>query len=175
LGELDGDKGWCSGAVAMNIRSGEVDGVDVSGVKVALIGDWPRGFLAADGVGRLYFDTSVSAEQRAALEPVIQGKRGGALEAFNLLVQTWHPSEEATVDISTGGDELRLAIGGAGEATAQVLKGPTGERTRLLHAAAGFRDDIVLAKTTSSRFAPAGMREWDSAGHAETADFDWSA
>ncbi|MBV9453252.1 MAG: DUF1326 domain-containing protein [Rubrobacter sp.] len=43
-----------------DIQSGEIDGVDVSGTKVALVADWPSGFLAGNGTGRLYFDPSGS-------------------------------------------------------------------------------------------------------------------
>ncbi len=63
LGELDGDEGWCSGALIFDIKGGSVDGADVGGTKVAFVGDWPRGFLAGDGTARLYFDPGVSQEQ----------------------------------------------------------------------------------------------------------------
>ena len=48
LGEIDGDRGWCSGATLFLVRSGNVDGLDVSGAKVVLNGDWPRGYLGND-------------------------------------------------------------------------------------------------------------------------------
>ncbi len=49
LGEMEGDRGWCSAVRLYDIHSGEVDGMDVSGTKVALVADWPSGFLAGNG------------------------------------------------------------------------------------------------------------------------------
>src|SRR5437867_2345044 len=49
LGELVADQGWCSGVFAFDLRSGNVDGVDVSGTKVVFVGDWPSGFLSGNG------------------------------------------------------------------------------------------------------------------------------
>src|SRR5688572_9762613 len=67
LGELEADQGWCSGMVVMDIRSGNVDGLDISGTKVALLADWPSGFLAGGGKGRIHFDPSVGQDRRAPL------------------------------------------------------------------------------------------------------------
>jgi hypothetical protein len=53
---MEGDRGWCSGALVFDIRSGEVDGTDVSDTKVVLAADFPSGYFAGNGTGRLYFD-----------------------------------------------------------------------------------------------------------------------
>ena len=87
LGELEGDQGWCSGSLAFDIRSGNVDGEDIGGTRVVLVGDWPSGFLGGKGTGRLYFDRSVPQAKRAAMEKMLQGKMGGV----------WEPGEGATI------------------------------------------------------------------------------
>jgi hypothetical protein len=174
FGELDGDQGWCSGVLAFDIASGDVDGVDVGGTKVALIGDWPRGFLAGDGTGRVYFDKGVSAERRQALEPVLQGRAGGTLEALSQLIPNWLPSDEADVELEFGADEVKIGVSGVGSDTSQVLKGPNGDPTKVLHGAAAFREETTLGKSGGGSFKPQGMREWSTGGHSEFADFDWS-
>ena len=88
LGEIEADRGWCSGSLAFSIEEGDVDGEDVSGSRVVLIGDWPKGMLGGNGTARLYFDASVSDSRRAALEPVLQGKMGGVWEPVSALTQT---------------------------------------------------------------------------------------
>ena len=75
LGEMEADRGWCSGNLTFDIRSGNIDGIDVSGTKVAMDVDWPGGMLGGNGVGRFYFDPAVSERQRAALEAVLSGRR----------------------------------------------------------------------------------------------------
>ena len=175
LGEMEGDRGWCSGGQAFEIRSGSADGVDVGGVKLVWIADWPSGFLGGNGTGRIYFDPSVSQQQRDALQPIFQGQRGGVFEAIAQLVPTFLSTKEAPITIEKGADETTVTVGDFGKLVTKPLRGPTGELTRLLHAAAAFRDEIILAKGTGSRWRDPEMREWESAGHSEQTDFDWSA
>lgn len=175
LGELEADQGWCSGVLVFDIQSGDADGTDVSGTKVALVGDWPSGFLSGNGTGRLYFDRAVSQQQRAALEAIFSGQRGGVFEAVGALISKVLPSKEAAVNIQKGTDETRITVGDFGNLVVKPLRGPTGELTRLLHGAAAFRDEIILAKGTGFSWRDPEMRQWESGGHAEQAAFDWSA
>jgi hypothetical protein len=174
LGETEADSGWCSGALVFDIRTGNSNGTDVSRTKVALAGDWPSGFLAGNGTGRLYFDPGVSMQQRAELEAIVGGKRGGVFEVIGSLVPKILASNEAPISIQAGADDIRITVGGFGDLTVKPLRGPSGEYTRLLHAAAGFRDDVVLANGTGSRWRYPELRQWESAGHAEMANFEWS-
>lgn len=175
LGELEGDQGWCSGALAFAIDKGKVDGDDISGSRLVLIGDWPSGFLAGNGTARLYFDPAIPQKKRAALEKVFQGKMGGVWEPVGTLMSKWLPSKEAAIEVKKEGDVTRVSVAGHGELIAAPLKGPTGEFTRLMHGAAAFRDNIILAKGTGSSWRDPDMRSWQSGGHSEQADFDWSA
>jgi hypothetical protein len=175
LGEPDDDRGWCSGTLTFAIDRGNVDGTDVSGSKVTLVGDWPRGFVSGNGMGHLYFDSAISQKHRAALEAVLTGQRGGVFEAIGALITNTLPSKEASIDIKTGPEETRISVGDFGEMVVRPLKGATGEYTRLVHGAFTFRDNVILAKGSGSYWRDPEMRQWDSGGHAEQADFDWSA
>ena len=175
LGELDADRGWCSGIIGLDIASGDIDGVDVGGARAAMVADWPRGFLAGDGKGRIYFDSTLSDGQCAALEAVLSGQRGGVFEAVGALVPEILPSERAAITFSEDGEELRVTVEGVGEGVFNPLKGPSGERTRVLHAAASFRDDTFLGKGTGTHFHAPDFRDWESGGHSEMAEFNWSA
>lgn len=174
LGEMEGDMGWCSGGQAFEITSGNADGVDLGGAKAAWIADWPSGFLAGNGTGRLYFDPSLSQQQRAALEEILTGKSGGVFEAISALVPKFLPAKEAPVRIEKGAEAVVVTVGDFGKLVTKPLRGPTGELTRLLHAAAAFREDIVLADGRGSYWRDSEMKQWESAGHSEQADFDWS-
>ena len=127
LGEMEGDRGWCSAVRLYDIHSGEVDGIDVSGTKVALVADWPSGFLAGNGTGRLYFDPSVSQEQRDALEAVISGQRGGVFEVIGSLIPNFLPSKEAPIDIEAGDEQTRATVADVGELVVTPLVGPQGK------------------------------------------------
>ncbi len=174
LGEMEADQGWCSGTLAFDIRSGNVDGMDVSGIRVAVAVDWPGGMLSGNGTGRLYFDPSASQQQRAALEAVLTGQRGGVFEALTAVVSKVLPSKEAAIKIQRGDEETRITVGNFGELVVKPLRGPTGALTKLLNGAAAWREEIILAKGTGSRWRDPDMRAWESGGHAEQTDFDWS-
>ncbi len=176
LGEMEGDRGWCSGSLVFDIQGGNVDGTNVGGAKAAFVGDWPSGFLAGNGTGRIYFDSGVSQEQRSALESVFSGQQGGVFEILSSLIVDVLPTKEAPINIQTDEEgTTRIRVGDFGAFVVQPLRGPEGDFTRLLHGAAAFRDDIILAKGTGSRWQDPEMRQWESGGHAEQADFDWSA
>lgn len=173
LGEVEADQGWCSGGLALDIKSGKADGVSLSGVKVAFDGDWPSGFLGGKGKARLYFDPKVSKKQKAALEAILSGKKGGTFAALAALITKMLPSKDAAIAIKKAKNETRVKVGTLGEMVVKPLKGATGEFTRILHGAAAFRDDIILAKGIGSSWSDPQMRKWKSAGHAEQADFNW--
>lgn len=175
LGELEADQGWCSGVLLLDVRNGEIEGVNVSNSKVVFVADWPGGMLGGNGTAVLYFDPAVSQQQRSALEGVLAGKKGGVFEVLSTLVPNIHPSKTAPINILQGPDQTRITVGSVGELVIAPLKGATGEPTRLLHGAAAFRDDVFLAKGTGSRWRDPDMRPWESGGHAEYTEFDWSA
>src|SRR5260370_37101106 len=83
----EGDQIWCSGGQWIKIDRGDIDGVDVTGTKLAWVADWPKGFLGGEGVGRVYFDPAVSASQRTALEALSKVQRGRLYEVVGQLVQ----------------------------------------------------------------------------------------
>jgi hypothetical protein len=174
LGELVGDQGWCSGVFAFDLRSGNIDGVDVGGTKVVFIGDWPSGFLSGNGKARLVCDDAVSADQQSALESVLSGQKGGVFEVMSTLVSENLPTLKAPIRFRQSDSDIEVSVGDFGTGKYTPLRAQTGEITRLLHGAAAFRDDVQLGKGTGTRFSPPGMRSWESGGHSELLEFDWS-
>ena len=175
LGETEADNGWCSGVLVLDIRSGQVDGMDVSGSKVGIVVDWPGGFLLGNGKGRLHFDPGVAADKRSTLGALVGGQLGGVFEAIGALVPDVEVGEDAAVDIRDQGDDMRLTIGNFVDLMITPLKGPGGEITQVLHGAAGFREETSLGRSAGT-VRPQGFRSWQNErGHAEWSDFDWSA
>jgi hypothetical protein len=175
FGELEADRDWCSAALALDIRNGDVDGTDVSGTKAAFAVDFPVSFLAGNGTGRQYFDPNISEEQRSALEPVFRGERGGVFEVLGALVPDFLPSKEAAINIQTGEEATRIKVGDFGALVVTPLRDQEGNITTVRHAPAAMVEEQVMAKGTGSSWRDPEMREWTSGGHAEQGDFDWSA
>lgn len=175
FGEMDGDRGWCSGLLLFDVKGGDVDGVDVGGTCGAIVADWPRGFLAGEGKGRLYVDSGVSDEQRAALERVLTGQAGGSLEPIGALIPEWLPVQQVSIDIQNGGDETRATIGDVGEAVIKPLKNEeTGGPTTVVNMPVRFVEHTILGRGDGTRFKDPDLREWESGGHGEQGDFEWS-
>jgi hypothetical protein len=175
FGELEGDHGWCSATLVFDIDSGNVDGVDVSGTKGALSGEWPSGFLSGNGKGQMYIDPRDTPEQREALASVFEGKKGGVFEILASLLTEVLPNKEAPIDIKIDGDHRTITVGDYGTLEIEDMKGPSGELTRVLHGAAAFRDNIILARGHGSNWRDPDLRQWESSGHAEREDFEFSA
>lgn len=175
FGAEDGDRGWCSGAMFIDVRSGEAEGVDVGGTRVVLVADWPRGFVAGGGKARLYFDSGVRDDQRQALEPVVQGRDGGVLEGLGSVIDEWLPSEQAEIRVEEEDGGVRYAVGDVGVGVAKPLRNEEGELTVVRGAPVAFVPDTVLGRGDGTRFSPPDMRSWESGGHSEQGDFVWSS
>jgi hypothetical protein len=126
FGELEADQGWCSAALVFDVRSGEVDGTNVSNTKAALAADFPSGYLAGNGTGRLYFDPEVSQEQRSALESVFSGQQGGVFEVLSGLIPEMKPSREAPINIQASEEATRAKVGDFGAIVVAPLRDPEG-------------------------------------------------
>src|SRR5947208_1132673 len=72
--------GLCMGVLSWLIEEGEADGVDLSGLPVALVGNYSDDEAGSPWRWILYLDASASDEQRAALEGVFSGRLGGDAE-----------------------------------------------------------------------------------------------
>jgi hypothetical protein len=174
FGEEDGDQGWCSGVIMVDVRGGEADGVDLSGTKAAAVVDWPRGFLAGDGKGRIYVDQSASDEQRGALERIVSGQAGGSLEAIAALVPSWLPAQAADISIQSDNGKTSFTIGDIGEGIVDPLRNEEGQVTTVQNIPVAFTEPTILARGDGTRFHDPELRDWESLGHGEQGDFDWS-
>lgn len=164
----------CSAVQVIMVDAGHVGEIDVSGVKVAAAVDWPGALLGGGGVGRFYFDPEMSDEQRAGLEAVLTGKLGGSLESMSQLLSEVLPPEVAAIRVESDGDASRIVVGEVGEVVVEPMRATDGEHVRLLNGAGGFRDDVVLAHGSGSRWQDPQLKQWESGGYGEQAEFDWS-
>jgi hypothetical protein len=171
------DQGWCAGAFGFDIEKGESDGVDLSGMRVALAGDWPGNFFHGNGTGRLYLDSRASAEQRRELEAIFSGKKGGMFEAvFGGVISKWLPAQTAKVEIEWG-QTPSMTVGEVAKVALTPLNDGAGNQTRVTGAAAQAAlqfDGMQLASAKGSHWADPDMHDWQ--GDSGTLHrFDWRA
>src|SRR6188508_1573783 len=89
----------CRVVLVFNVKSGEVDGTDVSGVTVAAVADTPK--VMSDGNWRLgvIIDEAASDEQAEKLGGVFSGALGGPMEALGPLVGEQLGVERLPIDV----------------------------------------------------------------------------
>jgi hypothetical protein len=124
--------GSCKAAVANQITEGTCGDVDLSGVTVLAIIDWPKAIH--DGNGRAVFvvPSEVSDEQLDALARIYTGQLGGM--PWEILGSTYEVAGivRADVELDDAGISSGFRVPGVGEAKGTTLKNPvTGEDHRV--------------------------------------------
>src|SRR5919197_3522689 len=112
---LGADYDRCRVTLVFNIQDGEVDGTDVSGLKVAAIGDAPK--VMTDGNWRLgmVIDANASDEQAEKLGAVFSGQLGGPMEALGPLIGEQLGVERVPMNFSSENGHHKLTVGDMGQ------------------------------------------------------------
>ena len=105
--------GVCMGVLSWLVQDGEADGIDLSGLRVALACRYNDDEPGSPWTWVLYLDVGASEEQRAALEGIFTGRLGGDAERH--FPWAWKASElvavrpvEITVDHARRRQRLRI-------------------------------------------------------------------
>src|SRR5215207_4172796 len=133
LGPAKPDQGWCSAVFCMQITEGDADGVDLGGVKLAIQFELPGDFLSGIDKAKMYYDPGSSAEQRAALDAVFHGERGGLWGGMREAIKEWLPSSTAAISFSDG-DTAKVTVDGVGELVLKPILTEDGKRARIENA-----------------------------------------
>jgi hypothetical protein len=130
IGE-DPDNGTCESSLAYSIRSGTIDGVDVSGLNIASAVKIPGNVLDGGWRRQLYIDERASEAQATAIFEVLTGAKGGPLaDLAALIAEELKPKRAAiTFEIVEGKGTLRVA--NEVEAIMEPYRGPSGAVTTL--------------------------------------------
>src|ERR1700758_3405750 len=101
----------CRVVLVFNVKDGEVEGTNVSGLTVAAIADTPK--VMTDGNWRLgvFIDAKASDEQAEKLGGVFSGALGGPMQALGPLVGENLGVERATIEVREEGLLHSVRIG----------------------------------------------------------------
>ena len=178
LGPAEADRGWCSAAIVMAIEEGTADGLDLSGLTVVFLGDWPKDFVSGNGTGRVFIDETASAEQQRVLEAICTGQLGGPWAVVTGVITQWLPALTARIDVRWDDHRPSVTVAGIGELHLDPLRDESGRGVEVRGAAAmaAFELEVMeLARGDGTRFAAPEMRAWESGGEGDVATFSWSA
>jgi hypothetical protein len=117
--------------VAYNIEEGNIDGINVSGLSLALAGHIPGNILQGNWKVALYVDDKATPQQQEALVNVWSGKLGGPVADLAKLVGEVVAVQRAPITFAVEEGQGTLQIGDVMEAVMSPYKGATGNRTVL--------------------------------------------
>lgn len=167
----------CRVALAFHVSSGDVDGIDVSGLTVAVVADTPP--LMSDGDWRMgmFMDAAASEQQAEALGAVFSGQRGGPMAGLAPLIGEMLGMEVVPIEYADDGGRHRVRIGDAINVEVEDFVSPldpTGKGVKV--SGIGFPADTLSAgRAMTSRVNAFGL-EWENEGkNAFSAPFAWSA
>jgi hypothetical protein len=171
---LPADNERCVVLLAFHVDSGEIDGVDVSGLSYALLVDAPGAM--ADGNWRvgLLLDAAASAEQAELLGSVASGQRGGAPAGFNPFVGELLGVETAPIEFVEEGTRHSVHVGALADVEIEDFV-PEGadQPVRLTGVPHPVNSSLAVAQASRSRVAAFGIELAGTGKNGHSAPFSW--
>lgn len=174
---LGADYDRCRVTLVFNILQGEVEGADVSGLKVAAIADTPK--VMSEGNWRLgvYIDATASDAQAEKLGAVFGGQLGGPMQALAPLVSENLGVERAAIEVGEEGLRHNVRIGDTIDFEIEDVVpfgAESGEPARLTGIFHPAGSELTIAKATRSRINAFGIEYEGKAGFSSSRFF-WAA
>jgi hypothetical protein len=174
---LGADYDRCRVTLVFNVVDGDIEGTDVSGLKVAAVADTPK--VMTDGNWRLgvFIDANASDEQASKLGAVFGGQLGGPMEALGPLVGESLGVERASIDVQEDGLRHSVKIGDSIDFEIEDVVSfgvETGEPARLVGIFHPAGSELTIAKATRSRINAFGI-EYEGKAAFSRSQFSWAA
>jgi hypothetical protein len=168
---------YCRVTLAFNIREGEVEGIDIGGLKVAAIADTPK--VMTDGNRRLgvFIDENASEEQADKLVKVFTGQIGGPMAALGPLVGEMLGVERAVITIEDDGVRHSVRVGDSIDFEIEDIVPfgvETGQPVRFQGMFHPVASDLTIAEAKRSRINAFGI-EYEGKTGLSTSEFSWAA
>jgi hypothetical protein len=168
---------YCRVTLVFNITDGEVEGTDVSGLKVAAIADSPK--VMTEGNWRLgvFIDENASDEQAEKLVGVFTGQLGGPMEALGPLIGENLGVERAPIEVSEDGLRHSVRIGDAIDFEIEDVVPfgvETGEPVRIVGMFHPVSSEFTIAEAKRSKINAFGI-EYEGKTGLSTSQFSWAA
>jgi hypothetical protein len=174
---IGADYDRCRVTLVFNVVHGEVEGTDVSGLKVAAIADTPK--VMTEGNWRLgvFIDAAASDEQAEKLGAVFGGELGGPMEALGPLVSENLGVERGAIEIHEEGLRHSVKIGDAIDFEIEDIVPfgvETGEPARLVGIFHPAGPELTISRATRSRINAFGI-EYEGKSGFSSSQFSWAA
>ena len=166
--------GDCEGGWVWHIDKGRYGDVELDGLTLAVLADWPKAIHEGGGKAIALYDERADDRQREALEALLRGGEGGPWGVF---INTYELLDviPAPVEFEADGERSRYKIGDYAELQVEPIKNPvTGDEIR---AAVVLPSGLVFNEgwcAASGVFRVDGPIAYDHSGkQAEYAEFSY--
>jgi hypothetical protein len=176
--DIGADYDRCEVLLAFNVESGEVDGVDVSGLTAAVVASTPKVMTDGNWKLGLILDEAASDEQAEKLAAVFSGQLGGPMAALGPLIGEVLGSERVPIEYADDGLKHRIRAGDGIDVQTEdivpfgVETGQPVQLTGVFHPAAST---LTIGRSERGKISAFGL-EFDNSGKsAFSAPFSWAA
>ena len=168
---------YCRASLAFNIKDGEIEGTDVSGLKAAFVIDTPK--VMTEGNWRLavFIDANASDEQADKLTAVFTGQMGGPMAGLAPLVGEVLGIERVPIEMVDDGLRHSVKVGDAIDFEIEDIVPfgvETGEPARLTGIFHPVGSEVTAAEAKRSRINAMGI-EYEGKTGLSSANFSWAA
>jgi hypothetical protein len=168
---------YCRVVLVFNVKDGEVEGVEVSGLTVAAVAETPK--VMTDGNWRVgvFIDAAASDEQAEKLGGVFSGALGGPMEALGPLIGENLGVERAAIEVHEDGLKHSVRIGDAVDFEVEDIVPfgvESGEPARLVGIFHPAGSELTIARATRSSINAFGISYEGKAGYSRS-EFAWAA
>ena len=143
-GRPNSANGECRGVACFQIREGNLDDVDLSGVSWAFVNYFPSNLTAGNWHVGVVVDETASDQQVEALGKITSGEAGGPFAEFAPLISENLGMGRAKVGVSDAGG----SISGMSEFSYEQLRGADGSPTQTENAMFAFASPFRVGRTS---------------------------
>ena len=168
---------YCRVTLVFNITDGDIEGTDVSGLKVAAIADSPK--VMTEGNWRLgmFVDERATDEQVEKLTAVFGGQKGGPMEALAPLIGEMLGVERVPIEVVDDGVRHSVRIGDVIDFEIEDIVPfgvETGEPVRFSGMFHPVGSEMTIAKPVHARVNAFGI-EFEGKSALSQSHFAWAA
>lgn len=175
---MPADADRCRVVLVFHTDSGEIEGVDVSGLSVAVLADTPPVMVDGDWRVGLFMDAAASQEQADKLGAVFSGQLGGPMEVIASLIGEMLGVEVAPIEYADDGLRHRVKIGDFVEIEIEDFvppQTPEAEPSRVTGVFHPANSTLTIAQATESRVSAFGLEFSNAGKNGHSAPFSWAA
>jgi hypothetical protein len=168
---------YCRVTLVFNIADGEIEGTDVSGLKVAAIADTPK--VMTEGNWRLgmFIDERATDEQAEKLTAVFAGQKGGPMEGLAPLIGEMLGVERVAIEVVEDGLRHSVRIGSAIDFEIEDIVPfgiETGQPVRFDGMFHPVASNLTMAEAKRSKINAFGI-QYEGKSGLSTSEFSWAA